>query len=102
MLRITRHDQSAARVTLRLEGRLVNAWAELLERECSALIGSVAAVGVELSGVGFVDRSGVKTLRRLHRAGVSIRGCSDLLATILESEGIPIGRTATDTHGGGS
>ena len=101
MLRITRHDESDTRVTLRLEGRLINAWAELLERECSALIGSVAAVSVDLSGVGFVDRSGVKALQRLHRAGVSIRGCSDLIATILESEGIPIGRTATDTDGSG-
>jgi len=91
VLRITRQDESGARVTLRLQGRLIGAWAELLERECLPLVGPDAAVGVELSGVAVIDRAGVAALRRLHRVGVSIHGCSELIATILLGEGIPIG-----------
>ena len=88
-LRITRDDDRAPAVTLRLEGRLVGASAALLARECSILRGAVA---VDLAGVVVVDRFAVEVLKRLHRSGVAIRGCSDLIASILEVEGVRVER----------
>lgn len=92
MLRISRHDDSASRVTLKLEGRLVAKWAAVLERECSTLLESGAAVELDLSGVVVLDRAGVAALERLHRAGIEVRGCSDIIASVLESEGVPVRR----------
>jgi len=92
MLRITRHDRSSSRVTLRLEGWLVAAWTAVLEHECSDLRASGLGVDIDLSGVGVVDRAGLTLLERLQRQGVEISGGSDIIASILENEGIPVRR----------
>ena len=89
VLRITR-DEKPPHVTLRLEGRLIGAWSQLLERECASLLGTIETLTVDLSGVGLIDSSAVAVLGRLQRSGVAITGCSDVVASILESEGIPI------------
>ena len=89
-LRITRVDGSTSRVTLRLEGRVAAQWAALLERECSDLLRSRDAVSLELAGVSFVDRAGVRALERLSRTGVEIRCRPGAVASVLEGEGIPV------------
>ncbi len=88
VLRITREEGRAHDVTLKLEGRLVDPWATLLEEECSAARAASRAVAVDLSGVALIDRAGVEVLARLDQAHVAIRGCSDLIASILAAEGI--------------
>ena len=91
-LRITRGKGSASRALLKLEGRLVAAWAALLEAECSDLLRSGEAVCLDLTGVRFVDRDGVQALARLSGAGVEIL-CSDgAVASVLEGEGIRVTR----------
>ena len=102
VLRIKREDAMASRVTLALEGRLEGASSALLERECSHLLEAFGAVAVDLSGVCIVDKAGVAALRRLHLAGVEIRECSDLIASILEGEGIPAHRNGIDADGAGA
>ena len=94
VLRITRDDETASGVKLRLDGRLVEPWASLVEQECSSALRSARAVTVDLSGVAFVDRTGIEALGRLDRAGVAIRGCSDLVASILAADGIRAERSA--------
>ena len=89
-LRITRADGS--RRTLRIEGRLVTAWAALLERECSDLLRSGGAVCLDLAGVRFVDRDGVAALARLSGAGVEILCRDGAVASVLEGEGIRVTR----------
>src|SRR5262245_48691564 len=89
-LRITRQRGSRSRARLRLEGRIVDEWAALLERECLDLLLSRGAVSLDLAGVGFVDRTGVEVLGRLSRAGVEIRCRSMLVASVLEGEGIRV------------
>lgn len=98
VLRITRDGDPSTRATLRLEGRIEGASTALLERECAHLRDVFGALAVDLSGVIVVDRSGVDVLKRLHLAGVEIRECSDLIASILEGEGIPVHRGATGTE----
>jgi ABC-type transporter Mla MlaB component len=95
-VRITCEERSRARARLRLEGRLVADGAALLERECSGLLRSQAAVSLDLAGVNFVDRAGVDTLARLSRAGVEIHCCPGTVASVLEGEGIRVVRDADD------
>jgi anti-anti-sigma regulatory factor len=89
-LRITRKKGSRSRATLVLEGKVAAEWAALLERECSDLLGSGLAVSLDLAGVSFVDRAGVRTLRRLSRKGLGIRCLPGPVASVLEGEGIPV------------
>lgn len=93
-LRITREEGSRSRVRLWLEGSVVGDWATLLERECSCLLRASAAVSLDLTGVGIVDRAGVGTLERLSRAGVEIRCRPGAVASVLEGEGIRVTRDA--------
>jgi anti-anti-sigma regulatory factor len=92
VLRITRNDAATPSVLLRLDGRLVGAFAALLEHECAVLSRALGSVAIDLSGVVVVDRLGVEALQRLHRTGVAIRGCSELIASILAAEGIRVDR----------
>jgi anti-anti-sigma regulatory factor len=77
-------------VTLVLEGKVAAEWDALLERECSGLLRSRRAVSLDLAGVDFIDRAGVRTLRRLSRKGVGIVCRPGPVASVLEGEGIPI------------
>ena len=89
-LRITRENESRARTTLVLEGKVAAEWAALLERECSDLLRLRRSVSLDLSGVTFVDRAGVRTLGRLSRKGVEIRCRPGPVASVLEGEGISV------------
>ena len=90
MMRITLAQVSDDRTTLRLEGSIGAEWADLLKRECSGLLHAGVSVTLDLSGVDFVDRLGVETLRRLGRGGVEIRCRSGAVASVLEAEGVRI------------
>ena len=79
-------------MVLILEGRIVTEWADVLEEECLALIRSGFRMALDLSGVVFIDRRGVDALDRLGRAGIEIKGCSPLIADMLEQEGIKMTR----------
>jgi anti-anti-sigma regulatory factor len=88
MLLIQRNDVGTQTVALILQGRIVAEWADLLERECQELGRSGLRVVLDLSDVVFIGRSGLEVLGRLGREGVSISGCSPLIAAMLEQEGI--------------
>ncbi|MDX2033606.1 MAG: hypothetical protein SF339_23215 [Blastocatellia bacterium] len=72
MLRIEEEKTEAAR-TLRLDGRLVREWVEVLREHVEG------AVELDLAGVTFADAAGVELLRRLEARGVPLRGCSPFL-----------------------
>ena len=93
MLRILRNDVETDRVVLRLEGRIVAEWADLVEREGLESIRSGLDVGLDLSGVALIGHSGLEALRRLGLVGVRIIGCSPLIADMLEEEGIVVDRS---------
>ena len=74
MLRITRVDRDGKGVVLKLEGRMVGPWVELLRGVCSAhqRIEATALV-LDLNAVEFADRDGVDLLHCLRQEGV---GCA--------------------------
>jgi anti-anti-sigma regulatory factor len=88
MLRISRLDVDAHRVTLVLQGHILLEWADLLERECEELRRSGFDVALDFSDVFFIGRTGFEALNRLSGAGVEIFGCSPLIADMLEHVGI--------------
>ena len=98
MMRITRVADD--RTTLKLEGSVGAEWAHLLARECSGLLQRGVSLRLDLSGVDFVDRLGVETLRRLGRRGVEIRCRCGAVASVLEAEGVRI--TLLPGKGGGA
>ena len=89
-LRITRKSRSRSRATLVLEGKVAAEWSALLERECSDLLRSRPALRLDLAGVDYVDRSGIRALRRLSRKGIQIFCPSGPVASVLEGEGIRV------------
>lgn len=88
LLRITRQETG----TLKLEGRLVRPFGELLEQECSVICCDSERVTLDFSAVTLVDRAGIESLKRLQRRGIRIRGCSNPVASVLEAEDIAIDR----------
>jgi len=80
-------------MVLILQGCVVAASADLLERECLELRRSGFRVVLDLARVVFMDRFGVKLLGRLRSTGVRIVGCVPLLAAMLADEGIAVNRT---------
>ena len=95
MLRIQRRQVDEHRMNLILQGRIVAAWANLLEREFLELGRSGFRVVLDVEGVFFIGRSGLEVLYRLGRAGVRIVGCSPLFAPMLEQVGIAVTRKDT-------
>ena len=88
MLRIHRDDQDAYEVNLVLQGRIAGEWADLLESECQAWIGSGFRVVLDFSDVVFIGRSGIEVVGRLVKAGVRITDCPPLIVAMLEQERI--------------
>jgi RNA polymerase sigma-70 factor (ECF subfamily) len=85
MLRITEVTMDDGIPTLRIEGRLTAETAAALSASCAAA-GTGAAHRLELSGVRFADRAGVRALRDAAGRGVSLVGSSAFLRELLGSE----------------
>ena len=100
MLRILRQDVGDHRVVLCLQGHLIAEWAKVLQRECRILTRSGLTVVLDLSGVVFIGRSGIRVVGRLARRGIKLIGCSPLIADVLRQEGIDAGRNVGESNNG--
>ena len=58
--------------------------------ECFGLLHAGVSLTLDLSGVDFVDRRGVESLRHLGQEGVEIRCRCGAVASVLEAEGVRI------------
>ena len=87
-------------MVLVLQGHIVAEWADVLENECLELIRSGLPVVLDLTGVTFIGRLGLKALGRLVGIGVGVIGCSPLIADMLRQEGIDVGRNNGETKDG--
>jgi hypothetical protein len=92
MLLILRDHAKTGRTVLVLQGRLVDGWAEVLERECAEAGRSDVPVALDLSALTYVSPGGLAALARLCRGGVGIDVCPPLIAEMLEQEGVDVGR----------
>lgn len=65
MLRITKVQENGSGITLRLEGKIADQWAALLEGECRSVLRRRKVLRLDLAGVDFIDDQGVEVLRSL-------------------------------------
>ncbi|MBI5855607.1 MAG: hypothetical protein HZB35_10350 [Nitrospirae bacterium] len=65
MLRITKMRENGTKVVLKLEGKISDQWAALLEGECLSLLRHDKQVQLDFSGVSFVDQGGLEVVHNL-------------------------------------
>jgi len=87
MLRITRIDINGSPVTLKLEGKLSDQWAELLDGECRSLLQDGKDIRLDFSGVSFVDAVGVGVVRDFPRQQVRIVNAPRFIEELLKGGG---------------
>jgi anti-anti-sigma regulatory factor len=83
MLKITQIDDQDSIQTLRLEGKLMAPWVAEVLNACTT---DIAPIRLDLSGLTFVDRAGVKLLKDLLRRGIAVSACSGFVAELLHLE----------------
>lgn len=76
MLRIERLNEDDARVTLKLDGRIVGQWVATLEVECSRVLQGSKRLVLDFAGVTFIDRDGVSLLKKVRGERVRLVNCS--------------------------
>ncbi len=86
MLRITQTVGSNSRPTLRLEGKLLEPWADELVRACDQLARQRHELRLDLSSLTFVDTAGIRLLTDLIHGGTVIVACSGFVAELLQME----------------
>jgi anti-anti-sigma regulatory factor len=87
MLKITNVQESGVDVLLRLEGKITEQWAALLEGECRSFIRRKKAVFLDCSNVSFVDGKGVEVLRNFPRTQVTLISAPGYVTELLQIGG---------------
>lgn len=86
MLRITRIAYSESVQTLKLEGKLLEAWVSEVRNACAPSPGWSGRTRLDLSAVTFADATGIELVRELLRQGVEIAACSGFVAELFPGE----------------
>ncbi len=93
MLRIMEEKAKDGSTTLRLDGRVVSQWVEVLRQSCDQVFQNEAQKDgqnngngngkrqliLDLTGVSFADYEGVRLLRQLEQGQVTLMNCSPFL-----------------------
>src|SRR5215470_8608784 len=91
MMRVTRIAAGEGVQALRVEGRLTHQTVEELRMACEAVLAEQGSLQLDVSGLQFVDPTGVTLLRGLEQQGTRLGGCSGFVRELLRDAG----RTAT-------
>ncbi|HET7539416.1 MAG TPA: hypothetical protein VFK05_06070 [Polyangiaceae bacterium] len=84
MLRISPLSLRHGAPCLRVEGRLVGDWVEVLQVEVELAQQQSTGLELDLAGVEFADSEALSLLLRLEERGVKLVDCSPLLTSLLE------------------
>ena len=87
MLKITKVQESASDVLLKLEGKITEQWAALLDGECQAYLRQQKAVFLDCSHVDYIDSRGVEVLNSFPRTHVTIMSAPALMTELLQIGG---------------
>ncbi|MEI9947892.1 MAG: hypothetical protein WDO74_02660 [Pseudomonadota bacterium] len=85
MLRITRLLARNDLPCLRVEGRLVGDWVQVLRVEIEQAQAQTPILELDLAGVVFADSEALSLLVEVAARGVKLVSCSPLLTSLLES-----------------
>jgi ABC-type transporter Mla MlaB component len=84
MLRITVLRTNGSPAIIKLEGKLLEPWISELHDACRAARKQDASASLDLAGISYIDAPGTIALRDLIRRGISVTGCSPLVAELLK------------------
>lgn len=87
MLKITTVQESGNDVLLKLEGKITDQWAALLDGECRAYLKQNKLVYLDCSHVEFVDHRGVNVLNSLPRKHVTLMSMPGFVTELLHIGG---------------
>jgi len=86
VLRIEVFQEKGTTTTLGLAGRIVGPWVDELSRSCERVLAVGGTLSVDLGQVSFVDRDGVRFLKRLRARDVALVNCSPFVAEQLKGQ----------------
>jgi anti-anti-sigma regulatory factor len=84
MLRITMVQDEAGEPRLRLEGKLITEWVDEFRRACQTVRAANDHVGLDLSGLSFIDALGVAALRELLQQDTSVISIPPFIGELLK------------------
>ena len=84
MLKITTIQESRRDVLLKLEGKITDQWADLLDGECRSFLRQRKAVHLDCSHVDFIDARGVEVLNNLSQTQVNLMSAPGFITELLQ------------------
>ena len=87
MLKITKVEENETTVVLKLEGKVAEQWAALLDGECRAFLRNQKTLLLDCAGVNFLDARGVDVLKNLPVNEVTIVGAPGIVTELLRTGG---------------
>ncbi len=87
MLKITKIQESASDVLLKLEGKVTEQWAALLDGECRAYLRQQKSVFLDCSHVDYIDGRGVEVLNAFPHSHVTLMSAPALMTELLHIGG---------------
>jgi anti-anti-sigma regulatory factor len=87
MLKITKIQERVGDVLLKLEGKIMEQWAALLDGECRSYIRKKKVVYLDCSNVEYIDARGVEVVNNLPRKHVTVLSAPSVVQELLQSGG---------------
>lgn len=87
MLKITKVKETGTTVVLKLEGKVTDQWAALLDGECRSFLRNGKTLLLDCAAVNFLDQRGVDVLRNLPLQHVTLTGAPGFVMELLETGG---------------
>lgn len=87
MLKITKIQESTSDVLLKLEGKVTEQWAALLDGECRAYLRQQKSVFLDCSHVDYIDGRGVEVLNAFPHSDVTLMSAPALMTELLHIGG---------------
>ena len=87
MLKITKIQESRRDVLIKLEGKITDQWAALLDGECRSYLRQEKAVHLDCSHVDFIDARGVEVLNNFAQSQVNLMSAPVFVTELLRIGG---------------
>ena len=87
MLKITKIQESKRDVLLKLEGKITEQWASLLDGECRTILRQQKSVYLDCSHVDFIDARGVEVLNNFTQSQVTLMSAPGFVTELLQIGG---------------
>lgn len=84
MLKITKIQENGNDVFLKLEGKIMEQWAALLDGECRSYLRQDKAVFLDCANVDFIDGRGVEVLNNFPRHHVILMSAPGFVTELLQ------------------